>query len=145
MKKLSILLLAGVFLMTTASLALAKKTPPPADIVDYDIVGFTCPQTVLSTETDQIEVRVLVKNVGTSDPGVPLQISEEDAFFGPTVVLRDTVTDEIQKGKQRAVEYVYTIAPPVFKQYIELSASLSDQNYTDDLDWAFCSTKVILQ
>ena len=144
MKKLSILMFTAIFLMTSGTLALAKKPVPPADIVDYDIVGFTCPPSVPSTETSQIELRVQVVNVGTSNPGVPLQIREEDAFYGPNILLTDTVVDEIENGnKQRPTEYTYTVSPTINKQWIEFSVNLSDENYTNDTDWAFCQTEIV--
>lgn len=141
MKKSAVMIFAGVFLSTAATMAMAKKPVPPSTVIDYDITGFICPATVPSTEL--VELRVLVTNVGPSDPGVVLQAREEDALLGPTMVVNQVVYDNIEKGKrQKSTEYIFYVSPTYQQSYITWSVNLFDENHTDDLDWEFCSTQI---
>ena len=85
-------------------------------------------------------------NVGPSDPGVRLQIREEDALGGPTLLVDEIVTDSIERGKrQKATEYVYHVTPTYAQTYVQWSVSLYDDNHVDDTDWAFCNTQILWQ
>ncbi len=142
MHKDTVAVLTGVFLLSSVNLAMAKKPAPPSDVIDYDINEFSCPATVSSTE--QVELRVEVVNVGPSDPGVTLQIREEDPLLGPTAVVNEVVFDEIERGKrQKATEYVYYVTPTYQQTFVQWSVSLNDDNHVDDVDWAFCTTEII--
>jgi hypothetical protein len=121
---------------------MAKKPVPPSDVIDYDIVEFSCPATVSSSEL--VELRVQVVNVGPADPGVILQAREEDALLGPTLVVNEVVYDNIEKGKrQKPTEYIYYVSPTYQQTYIQWSVNLYDENHDDDLDWAFCNTQIL--
>lgn len=143
MKTFAIAFLAGVFLITGSNFALAKKTPP-ADIVDYDFVGFTCPQSV-SADTQEMEVRVQIVNYGTSNPGAYMLIQEFDALLGDYrgELVSEQIFDTLDKGKQRPTEYVYTVSPPKYKHYIEFQALITDgYNNVNDSDFISCVTQV---
>lgn len=144
MKKNATAFLATAVLLATATPAMAKKPVPPSEVVDYDINAFSCPATITSSELAELRVEVL--NVGPADPGVTLQIREEDALGGPTLLVDEVVYDTIERGKrQKATEYVYQVSPTYAQTYIQWSVSLYDDNHVDDTDWAFCNTQILWQ
>jgi hypothetical protein len=142
MKKTIITCTTTVLLLTVGTIANAKKPTPPSTVIDYDITEFTCPATESSTEP--VELRVMITNVGPSDPGVILQAREEDALLGPTTVVNQIVYDTIEKGKkQKATEYIFYVTPTYQQSYIQWSVTLFDENHVDDSDWAYCNTQII--
>ena len=59
------------------------------------------------------------------------------------MVLNQMVHDDIERGKrQKPTEYIFYVSPTYQQSYITWCVNLFDENYTDDLDWAFCSTQI---